>query len=113
MINYFVSWCPPCKEELPHFQKAFESYGDRIQFIFLNAMDGQRETKATLEKFVEQTKFTGPIFTDEGLFSYVFQTNSLPTTVFINADGTLANGYLGYVSESVLIENLEALLTQE
>ena len=113
VINYFASWCPPCKEELPHFQKAFESYGDRIQFIFLNAMDGQRETKATLEKFVEQTKFTGPIFTDEGLFSYVFQTNSLPTTVFINADGTLANGYLGYVSESVLIENLEALLTQE
>ncbi len=113
VINYFASWCPPCKEELPHFQKAYESYGDRIQFIFLNAMDGQRETKATLEKFVEQTKFTGPIFTDEGLFSYVFQTSSLPTTVFINADGTLANGYLGYVSEPVLIENLEALLTQE
>lgn len=113
VINYFASWCPPCKEELPHFQKAYESYGDKIQFIFLNAMDGQRETKATLEKFVEQTEFTGPIFTDEGLFSYVFQTNSLPTTVFINADGTLANGYLGYVSESVLIENLEALLTQE
>lgn len=113
VINYFASWCPPCKEELPHFQRAFDEYGDRISFIFLNAMDGQRETKATLETFVKQTNFTGPIYTDEGLFGYVFQTNSLPTTVFVNADGTLANGYLGYVSESVLIENLEALLTQE
>lgn len=113
VINYFASWCPPCKEELPHFQRAFDEYGDRISFIFLNAMDGQRETKATLETFVKQTNFTGPIYTDEGLFAYVFQTNSLPTTVFVNADGTLANGYLGYVSESVLIENLEALLTQE
>ncbi|NBK25811.1 MAG: redoxin domain-containing protein, partial [Spirochaetia bacterium] len=80
VINYFASWCPPCKEELPHFQRAFDEYGDRISFIFLNAMDGQRETKATLETFVKQTNFTGPIYTDEGPFGYVFQTNSLPTT---------------------------------
>ncbi|NCC65531.1 MAG: TlpA family protein disulfide reductase, partial [Spirochaetia bacterium] len=27
VINYWASWCPPCKEELPHFQKAYETYG--------------------------------------------------------------------------------------
>ncbi|MDY0244943.1 MAG: TlpA disulfide reductase family protein [Sphaerochaeta sp.] len=110
IINYFASWVPPCKQELPHFLAAYETHGDEISFIFLNAMDGQRETLETLTKFMEEFPFTGPVFTDEGVFAYIFQTNSLPTTVFFNADGTISNGYLGYVSETALQENLEILL---
>ena len=113
IINYFASWCPPCKQELPHFQAAYDTYGDEISFIFLNAMDGQRETLETITKFMEEFPFTGPVYTDEGIFSYIFQTNSLPTTVFFNADGSIANGYLGYVSETALQENIDQLLTQE
>ncbi|MDN5334387.1 MAG: hypothetical protein PWP59_1649, partial [Sphaerochaeta sp.] len=60
IINYFASWCPPCKQELPHFQAAYDKYGDEISFIFLNAMDGQRETLETLTKFMEEFPFTGP-----------------------------------------------------
>lgn len=113
VINYFASWCPPCKQELPHFQKAYDTYKDRISFIFLDALDGQRETLETIKAFIRDFPFTGPVYYDEGVFAYIFQTNSLPTTVFINADGTLANGYLGFVSESVLQENLEMLLKTE
>lgn len=113
VINYFASWCPPCKQELPHFQKAYDTYKDQVSFIFLDALDGQRETLATVKAFIRDFPFTGPVYYDEGLFAYIFQTNSLPTTVFINADGTLANGYLGFVSEDVLKENLDTLLTQE
>ncbi len=113
VINYFASWCPPCKQELPHLQKAHDTYKDQISFIFLDALDGQRETLETVKAFIRDFPFTGPVYYDEGIFAYIFQTNSLPTTVFINADGTLANGYLGYVSESVLQENLDKLLTQE
>ena len=113
IINYFASWCPPCKQELPHYQAAYDTYGDEISFIFLNAMDGQRETLETLTKFMEEFPFTGPVYTDEGIFAYIFQTNSLPTTVFFNADGTIANGYLGYVNETTLQENIDRLLTQK
>ncbi len=112
IINYFASWCPPCKQELPHFQAAYDTYGDEISFIFLNAMDGERETLETLTKFMEEFPFTGPVYTDEGLFAYIFQTTSLPTTVFFNADGSIENGYLGYVSETALQENIDRLLTQ-
>ncbi len=113
VINYFASWCPPCRQELPHFQKAYDTYKDQISFIFLDALDGQRETLETVKAFIRDFPFTGPVYYDEGLFAYIFQTTSLPTTVFINADGTLANGYLGYVSESVLQQNLDMLLTRE
>lgn len=111
VINYFASWCPPCKQELSYFQKAYDTYKDQISFIFLDSLDGQRETLDALKAFICDFPFTGPVYYDGGIFAYIFQTTSLPTTVFINADGTLANGYLGSVSESVLIENLETLLS--
>lgn len=110
VINYFASWCPPCKEELPHFEEAYHAYKDRISFIFLDSLDGQRETKETIARFIEEFPFSGPVYYDEGLFAYLFQTNSLPTTVFFRADGTVAGGYLGYVSEQTLLTNLEQLL---
>ncbi len=113
IINLFASWCPPCKEELPHFQQAYEKYKDQISFIFLDSLDGERETKDTIKKFIKEFPITSPVYYDQGIFAYIFQTNSIPTTVFFNADGTVANGYLGYVSETVLEQNIQALLTQE
>ena len=110
IINYFASWCPPCKQELPHFQKAFDEYGDQISFVFLDALDGQRETLKTINAFIKSFPFTGPVFYDDGMFAAVFQTNSLPTTVFIDKEGRVVNGYLGFVAEEVLYANIASLL---
>ncbi|MFA7129529.1 MAG: TlpA disulfide reductase family protein [Sphaerochaeta sp.] len=110
IINYFASWCPPCKQELPHFQQAYDQWGDQISFIFLDALDGQRETLETVKAFVQDFPFTGPVYYDDGTFAYLFQTTSLPTTVFFNADGTILKGYLGFVSEEVLKKDIAELL---
>ncbi len=110
VINYFASWCPPCKQELPHFQKAFDEYGDQISFIFLDALDGQRETLKTINAFIRDFPFTGPVFYDKGEFAMTFQTNSLPTTVFIDKEGRVVKGYLGFVPEDVLYADLQELL---
>ena len=110
VINYFASWCPPCKQELPHFQKAFDEYGDDISFIFLDALDGQRETLKTINAFIKDFPFTGPVFYDKGEFAMTFQTNSLPTTVFLDKDGRVVKGYLGFVPEDVLYADIKELL---
>ena len=110
VINYFASWCPPCKQELPHFQKAFDEYGDEVSFIFLDALDGQRETLKTINAFIRDFPFTGPVFYDNGEFAMTFQTNSLPTTVFIDKEGRVVKGYLGFVAEDVLYADIAELL---
>lgn len=110
IINYFASWCPPCKLELPHFQKAYEDFGDQISFIFLDAIDGQRETLKTIETFIKTFPFTGPVYYDQGLFAAIFQTNSLPTTVFFDKAGRVVKGYLGFVPEEVLLADIAELL---
>jgi thiol-disulfide isomerase/thioredoxin len=110
IINYFASWCPPCKAELPHFEKAWEQYGDEVAFIFLDALDGQRETKQTITTFIKEFPFRGPVYWDEGIFAYLFQTTSLPTTIFIDRDGRVVSGYLGMISERTLEEEIDRLL---
>lgn len=110
IINYFASWCPPCKEELPHFLKAYETYGDKIEFIFLDSLDGQRETLDTLNAFIKSFPMNGPVYYDDGMFAYLFQTQSIPTTVMFNADGTILKGYLGFISEDALLSDIEELL---
>ncbi|NBK22008.1 MAG: redoxin domain-containing protein [Spirochaetia bacterium] len=110
IINYFASWCPPCKQELPHFQKAFDEYGELISFIFLDALDGQRETLKTINAFIRDFPFTGPVFYDKGEFAMTFQTNSLPTTVFFDKEGRVVKGYLGFVPEDVLYADIAELL---
>lgn len=102
IINYFASWCPPCIAELPHFEAAYQVHGDEIAFIFLNALDGQRETKETLRRFIIERAFSGPVYWDEGLFAYLFQTTSLPTTIFIASDGEILGWQLGFISEEQL-----------
>lgn len=110
IVNYFASWCPPCKAELPYFEQAWQRYGDEIAFIFLDALDGQRETKATIGKFIKEFPFQAPVYWDEGIFAFIFNTNSLPTTVFFDKDGRIVTGFLGMVSEQALEEAIALLL---
>jgi len=103
VLNYFASWCPPCQAEMPDFVKAFNTYKDRVTFIFLDSLDGQRENLATLRTFIKKQEMDeSSVFYDEGIFSYIFQTTSLPTTVFFYGDGAIAGGQLGMVNEQYL-----------
>jgi thiol-disulfide isomerase/thioredoxin len=110
IINYFASWCPPCKQELPYFLKAYEKYKDQVEFIFIDSLDGVRETEATINAFVKQFPFTAPVYFDDGVFAYMFQISSLPTTVFFAGDGTIVDGHLGLMSEEILLKGIENLL---
>ncbi|NLZ77249.1 MAG: TlpA family protein disulfide reductase [Spirochaetales bacterium] len=103
VLNYFASWCPPCQAEMPDFVKAYNAHKDEVTFIFLDSLDGERESLATLKTFIGKQKMDeDSVFYDEGIFAYIFQTTSLPTTVFFYADGAIAGGQLGMVSAQLL-----------
>jgi thiol-disulfide isomerase/thioredoxin len=110
IVNYFASWVPVSKAELSYFEEAWKQHGDEIAFIFLDALDGQRETKATIDTFIKEFPFTAPVYWDEGIFAFIFNTNSLPTTVFFDKDGRVVTGFLGMLSENALEESISLLL---
>ena len=98
VLNFWASWCGPCKSEMPHFEDAYQKYGEDINFVIVNLTDGARETVETASDFIEEQGYTFPLYFDtntEGAMTY--GTYSIPVTYFIGANGVpvaQANGAL-------------------
>lgn len=105
ILNFWASWCGPCKAELPDFQAAYEKYGEDVEFILLNMTDGRQETVDTASKFMEKEGYTLPVYFDtvdmEG--SYTYGVSSIPTTFFISAEGEV----IAYAAGMLDAETLE------
>lgn len=111
IVNFWATWCPPCKAELPHFQKACKEYGDQIQFMMVDLMDGSRETDTTLQAFMLANGYTFPLFVDRsGDASRAYEIYSIPKTIAVTADGKLLSERIGSMTESDLADLIQKLL---
>ena len=111
LVNFWASWCPPCKMEMPHFNEAFKKYGDKVTFMMINHTDGQRETIAQVRKYITSKKFSFPVYFDTTLeASSAYGLEALPTTVFIAADGTIFDSVEGMLDKDDLEDILNELL---
>ena len=103
VLNFWASWCPPCKEEMPDFDAVYKELGEDVRFMMVNMTDGQRETVEMGTKYIEEQGFSFPVFFDvnqEGAINY--RIYSIPTTVFINAEGYMVTGAQGMIDEAML-----------
>lgn len=110
VINFWASWCDPCKDEMPEFESAYSQNKDDVQFIMVNLTDGQRETVDIAKKFIADSRYTFPIFFDtEQDGAYNYGISSIPCTLFINSDGYITKGYQGVISGDVLRSEIEKI----
>ncbi len=111
VINFWASWCYPCKSELPAFNAMYEKYGDEVVFLMINLTDGQRETVSKVKNFIANHGYTFPVYYDiEYDASKTYGVYSIPETVFINADGSLYDTRVGAMSEVALENYIKKLL---
>ena len=103
ILNFWASWCGPCKKEFPEFQKAFEEYGQDIEFVMVNMTDGSRETKETAESYIKSEGFTTPLYFDvNGDAANTYAIYSIPTTYFIDKDGYIVATAQGMIDADTL-----------
>lgn len=96
VLNFWASWCPPCKSEMPTFNALYQDIKDDVQFLMIDLVDGQRETVAKGQEYIDDQGFTFPVFFDtDGEAAYVYQVSSIPTTYFIDKDGYLVSYHTG------------------
>lgn len=110
VLNFWASWCGPCKMELPDFQEAYEKYGEEIVFIMVNMTDGVQETKETAMKYMEDAGYTLPVYYDTKQdAAYTYTVYSLPTTFFINAEGEAVAYAQGMIDAQTLEKGISMI----
>ena len=111
VINFWATWCGYCKLEMPAFDSMYAKYGDDVAFMMVNLTDGSRETKEIAAAFLTEEGYSFPVFYDTSLMGAQFYgAYSIPLTVFVLADGTLAGGYRGAINEATLEEAIQIIL---
>jgi len=108
VVNFWASWCPPCKEEMPEFDKVWLEMGDDVAFIMLNMPDGARETVEKGQKYVQEMGFSFPVYFDVSQeAAYTYGITSIPSTIFLDKNGYIAAGVVGAINEGMLREGIE------
>jgi len=89
VVNFWASWCGPCKSEMPDFQKAYETYGEDIVFMMVNMTDGSGETVESASAFIDKNGYDFPVYFDTASSAAItYGVSSIPATYFIGSDGS-------------------------
>ena len=112
VLNFWASWCGPCKSEMPDFDAAWRELGEDVQFLMINMTDGSRETVESASAYVSKQGFGFPVFYDtETEAALAYGAYSLPTTYFIDADGYAVARGVGALSAEDLQRGIDLILT--
>ena len=110
VLNFWASWCGPCKMEMPEIQKFYEKYGQEIHFLLVSVDDSLDAAKT----FISDSGYTFPVYFDTtSVGAYTYGASSIPLTFFIDAEGNLTAYYMGAMSESILQQGVDMVYTPE
>jgi len=99
VLNFWATWCPPCRGEMPELQAASQRLAGQVAIIGVD----QAETPAQVQAFAAQSGVTYPIPLDERAeASRLYAVRSLPTTFFIDRAGVIRQVQIGPVTAATL-----------
>jgi peroxiredoxin len=108
VINFWATWCMPCRKEMPAFQRAFEAYQE--DGLIILAVNFEEESNL-VRPFVEEFGLTYEILYDTNAkVSQTYQVTGLPRTIFVDRQGVIQHIRIGEVEETLLAEVLEKIL---
>ena len=108
MVDFWASWCPPCRDEAPVLGQVYEEYRDRgVEFVGINLWDNAGDA----EIFLQQQGHSYPNGVDEGgKIAISYGVRGIPEKFFIDAEGRIVRKFSGPVDASKLREILDSLL---
>lgn len=111
VLNFWASWCGPCKSEMPDFETVYNEYGDDIHFLIVNMTDGSRETVEIASAYVEESGYTFPVYYDTDYDAAItYSVYSLPTTYFIDAEGYIAAQGSGALQLDTIYQGIDIII---
>lgn len=113
VVNFWATWCLPCRAETPALEKSYEQYEGR-GVVILGVNVTNQDLVSAVESFVQEFGLTYPIPLDrDGRVGFLYQVQGLPTTFFINREGVIRTVVVGGpMSETFIGSKIEALLKE-
>ncbi len=110
VLNFWASWCSPCRSEMPAFEQLYRESGGEIAFMMVNLVDGQRETEATATRYIEEQGFTFPVYFDrEQEAAVTYGVRSIPRTIFIDQYGDIISVAGGAIDGDTLQKGIDLI----
>lgn len=110
VLNFWATWCGPCKSEMPGFNSLYEEYKDRVNFVFLNVSDDEN----SVAEFLDENGYSFPPYFDKTqVASYTYGASSIPLTFVMHKGGEMYGYQMGALSKEALEEALKNVLEEE
>ena len=107
ILDFFASWCPPCRQEIPDFIELEKSYGDKGFAMVGVALVNAGEAK----EFAGKMGINYPVLVDDGKVSETYgPIRSIPTTFIIDKNGKIVKMYIGFRPKDVFEADIKELL---
>lgn len=112
-LNFWATWCPPCRAEMPEIQEIYEDYGNNEEDVIIIGIAspnyGREGSAEDIAAFLEENEYTYPVVMDEGgLSAYTYGVSAYPTTFMIDTEGNV----FGYVSGQITKDIMNSIITQ-
>ncbi|MGL4344012.1 MAG: cytochrome c biogenesis protein CcdA [Cellulosilyticaceae bacterium] len=111
-LNFWATWCPPCRQEMPHIEQLYKEYGENQEDVIILGVafpESGRETNIDgIAKFLEEHEYTFPtVFDETELMAYNYGINAFPTTFIINTEGNLEMYVPGAMTKDMMKQIIE------
>jgi len=110
VINLWAPWCGQCDDEMDAYQKLYDEYGDRVEFVMLEvcSMVSDREV---VEKYIGDAGYTFPVYFDiDWEVGETLGATAIPVTVMVSGEGKMVLQYTGIIDYSTMKGTIENLL---
>ncbi|MBZ4190758.1 MULTISPECIES: TlpA family protein disulfide reductase [Bacteroidota] len=111
-INFWASWCPPCRAEFPSIEALYAKFKDNPNVFFLTI--NQDNDPATGKAYLDKEKFSVPMYQSSGFIPEEIYSGALPTTVVLDKNGKVRlhhTGFANYASEK-FVQQMEELINE-
>ena len=110
VVNFWATWCPPCRMETPDLVQVANEYSNRgVSMVGISLDDDPRDAAPP---FVSRYRIPYPVLTPDSSFALGNSIESLPTTLLIDRQGRLAKAYTGAISADRLRSDVDRLLAE-